>query len=101
MKSLPSLHASVLLVDDNVDAAKTLRMLLVLNRHEVQLAYDGATALQMAEEFRPDVILLDIGLPRMDGYEVARRLKANEHIKDALQFHCAAMNIAPIVPQPK
>ncbi len=72
----------ILLVDDNVDAAKTLRMLLVLNRHEVQLAYDGATALQMAEEFRPDVILLDIGLPRMDGYEVARRLKANEHIKD-------------------
>src|SRR5581483_9344959 len=65
----------ILVVDDNVDAAESLRLLLSLEGHDVRLAYDGPGALRTAEEFQAEVILLDIGLPRMDGYEVARRLR--------------------------
>jgi CheY-like chemotaxis protein len=66
----------VLVVDDNVDAADSLAMLLGLLGHEVELAYDGPAALTAAQQFGPDVVLLDIGLPILDGYEVARRLRA-------------------------
>jgi signal transduction histidine kinase/methanogenic corrinoid protein MtbC1/CheY-like chemotaxis protein len=65
----------VLLVDDNVDAAESLAMLLRLRGHEVAVAYDGPAALRAAEARRPEVALLDIGLPSMDGYELARRLR--------------------------
>ncbi len=65
----------VLIVDDNRDAADSLGMLLKLFGHEVRVVYDGWAALAEAPAFRPDIILLDIGLPRMDGYEVARRLR--------------------------
>jgi PAS domain S-box-containing protein len=66
----------ILLVDDNVAAAKMLaRLLERLGEHEVVTAHDGRAALQAAERHRPDIILLDIGLPGMDGYEVARRLR--------------------------
>jgi two-component system CheB/CheR fusion protein len=65
----------ILVVDDNADCAETLARLLELGGHPVGLAHDGPTALRVAETFRPDVVLLDIGLPRMDGYEVARRLR--------------------------
>ncbi len=65
----------VLVVDDNVDAAESVAMLLRLEGHEIRLAYSGPEALQAAEEYRPEVILLDIGLPGMNGYEVARRLR--------------------------
>jgi signal transduction histidine kinase/CheY-like chemotaxis protein len=71
--SLP--RRRVLVVDDNIDAAQTLAMLLKLQGQEIQVAYDGLSALQVAESFHPEVVLLDIGLPRMDGYEVARRLR--------------------------
>jgi PAS domain S-box-containing protein len=67
--------ARVLVVDDNEDAAKSASILLVTLGHAVQTACDGAHALQVAEEFRPDVVLLDIGLPDFNGYEVARRLR--------------------------
>jgi CheY-like chemotaxis protein len=63
-------------VDDNKDAARSLAMLLELAGHEVRLCYEGAAALVEAEAFRPDVVLLDIGLPGMDGLEVARSLRA-------------------------
>ncbi|WP_181969931.1 CheR family methyltransferase [Paraburkholderia sp. DHOC27] len=66
----------ILIVDDNADAAESSAMLLRLDNHEVEVAVDGPTALVRASEFRPDVVLLDIGLPGMDGYEVARRLRA-------------------------
>jgi CheY-like chemotaxis protein len=67
----------VLVVDDNVDGAQSLAMLLGLIGHEVRVAYDGPEALEVAAEFCPEVVLLDVGLPRgMDGYEVARRLRA-------------------------
>jgi signal transduction histidine kinase/CheY-like chemotaxis protein len=65
----------ILVVDDNVDAAETLKMLLGFEGHEVRLAHDGLAALRIAAEFRPEVVLLDIGLPRMDGYQVARQLR--------------------------
>ncbi len=65
----------VLIVDDNVDAAETLSILLGLEGYEVHCVYDGFQALKFVNEFRPDVVLLDIGLPGMDGYEVARRLR--------------------------
>ena len=65
----------VLVVDDNIDAAVTLGHLLRSLGHEVQVVHDGATALKAADELRPDVVLLDIGMPGMDGYEVARRLR--------------------------
>jgi signal transduction histidine kinase len=66
----------ILVVDDNVDGAKTLAALLRLEGHEVQVAHDGPAALEAAAAFRPETVLLDIGLPKgMDGYEVARRLQ--------------------------
>ena len=65
----------VLVVDDNVDAAEGLAMLLRLDDHEVTIAHDGAHALALAAAARPTVVLLDIGLPGMDGYEVCRRLR--------------------------
>ena len=66
----------MLVVDDNVDAAKTMGHLLRLTGHEVSLAHDGPAALAAAAVAPPDLILLDIGLPGMDGYAVAARLRA-------------------------
>ena len=66
----------MLVVDDNADGAESLVMLLRLGGHAVHVCHDGPAALALAGEFRPDLVLLDIGLPGMDGYEVARRLKA-------------------------
>jgi len=65
----------MLIVDDNRDAADSLAMLLRISGHDIRTAYDGAEALQAAKEFRPDVVLLDIGLPKMDGHEVAQQLR--------------------------
>jgi two-component system CheB/CheR fusion protein len=70
-----SASCRVLVVDDNVDAAESLGMLLRFNGHQVQLAYDGPAALETAVSFLPEMVLLDIGLPGMDGFEVARRLR--------------------------
>ena len=71
----------ILVVDDNIDAADTLAMLLRLLGAEVEIARDGPGALAMHAAFRPEVVLLDIGLPGMDGLEVARRIRA-EHGRD-------------------
>jgi CheY-like chemotaxis protein len=65
----------ILVADDNRDSAESLGMLLELAGHRVRLAYDGQEALDVAGEFLPEVLLLDIGLPRMDGYQVAARLR--------------------------
>ncbi|HET9620892.1 MAG TPA: ATP-binding protein [Kofleriaceae bacterium] len=67
----------VLVVDDNLDAAETLAMLLELSGNRVELAHTGVTALAAAAAFQPDVMFLDIGLPELNGYEVARRLRAD------------------------
>jgi len=69
---------TVLVVEDNADAAETLAEFLSSRGHEVRVATDGAAALGAIEEGPPDLVLLDIGLPGMDGYEVARRLRAQE-----------------------
>ncbi len=65
----------VLIVDDNLDSAQGLGRLLHRRGYEVRLAHDGLSALKTAKAFAPSAILLDIGLPEMDGYEVARRLR--------------------------
>jgi PAS domain S-box-containing protein len=65
----------VLIVDDNEDAADSLAMLLKLAGQKVHAAYDGPSALKAADEFRPDLAFIDIGMPGMDGHEVARRLR--------------------------
>jgi CheY-like chemotaxis protein len=65
----------VLVVDDNVDGAKILARLLSASGHRVEVAHDGLEALEVAGATAPEVVLLDIGLPEMDGYEVARRLR--------------------------
>ncbi|MGE5739386.1 MAG: response regulator [Betaproteobacteria bacterium] len=66
----------ILVADDNRDAAASLATLLSLDGHEVSVAYDGRAALGSADTFRPDVALLDIGMPNLNGYEVARSIRA-------------------------
>jgi CheY-like chemotaxis protein len=66
----------ILVVDDNRDGADSLSMLLRADGHDTQAAYDGKSALEVAEAFRPEVVVLDIGLPMMDGYDVCRHLRA-------------------------
>jgi signal transduction histidine kinase/ActR/RegA family two-component response regulator len=65
----------ILVVDDNRDSAETLSMLLELMGNEINVAYDGEQALAMAKEIQPDVVLLDIGLPKLNGYDVARLIR--------------------------
>ncbi len=78
----PAQTSRVLVVDDNVDAADMLVMMLQMFGHEVQAVYSGQTALETAVEYQPDFVLLDIGLPDMNGYEVARRLRQQPQTKD-------------------
>ena len=66
----------ILVVDDNRDSAESMAMLLRLRGHEVAVAHDAHRAIELAAEMEPTVVLLDIGLPEMDGYEVCRRLRA-------------------------
>jgi CheY-like chemotaxis protein len=74
----------VLVVDDNADAAESIGVLLQLWGHEVRLAHGGEEAHQAASQFQPQVVLLDIGLPVLDGYEVARRLRRRTGGSDAV-----------------
>ena len=71
----PAAIRRILVVDDNVDSAMSLTLLLQSMGYETDSAHDGAEALEVAERFAPDMVLLDIGLPRLNGYEVARRLR--------------------------
>jgi len=66
----------VLVVDDNADAAESLGMLLEVRGNDVRIAYDGLEALEAEGAFKPEIVLLDIGMPKMSGYEVARRIRA-------------------------
>src|SRR5690606_11414358 len=65
----------VLVVDDNRDAASSLALLLEMLGHESRVAFDGEEALEAAEEFTPDIVLLDIGLPKLSGHDVARAMR--------------------------
>ena len=79
------LHRRILVVDDSEDAANSLAKLLSrVYRHEVRVAHDGPAALALATEFRPEVVLLDIGLPGMDGNEVARHLREQPEFERTL-----------------
>ncbi|KAH0439501.1 hybrid sensor histidine kinase/response regulator [Paraburkholderia fungorum] len=69
----------VVIVDDNADAADSLAMVLELEGHEVRTAGDGIAGLQLIGEFAPHAVILDIGLPRLNGYEVARRVRSDYH----------------------
>jgi signal transduction histidine kinase/CheY-like chemotaxis protein len=96
----------VLVVDDNRDAARTLGMALEIRGIEHRIVHDGASALAMADAFAPDAVLLDIGMPGMDGYEVARRLRMHpeharvllvaltgwSHPQDHVQSHAAGFD---------
>ena len=73
----------ILVVDDNEDSAESLAMLLRAAGHEARLAMDGAAALRMAEDLRPEVVFLDIGMPKMNGYEVARQMRERPWAKQA------------------
>jgi CheY-like chemotaxis protein len=65
----------ILVADDNQDAADSLAMLLEMSGHDVRVVHDGRAALSVAQTFRPDTMLLDIGMPELNGYEVARALR--------------------------
>ena len=71
----------ILVTDDNVDAAATLSSLLGMYGHDVRVAHDGPAALEIAAQFRPDVVFLDIGMPGMSGHEVARALRAMPQLR--------------------
>ncbi len=66
---------NVLVVDDNADAAESLALILQMDGHVARVAHDGLRALELQEQFRPQVVFLDIGMPEMDGYEVARQIR--------------------------
>ncbi len=106
----------ILVVDDNTDSAESMAMLLGLQGHETRTALDGPAALEAAQVFWPKLILLDIGLPGMDGYEVARRLRTQPHMdktvlvamtgygheQDRLQAKAAGFNhhlVKPVDPE--
>ena len=72
----------VLVVDDNQDAANALKLLLELDGHEVRVANDGVSGLALAREYKPDYLLLDIGLPRLNGYDIAARVRGDPLLKD-------------------
>jgi CheY-like chemotaxis protein len=80
----PPVRRRLLVVDDNLDAANALRYLLENDGHEVKVAADGATGVALAREFKPDVLLLDIGLPRLSGYEIAKLVRSDESLRNVV-----------------
>ncbi len=70
----PKSALRILIVDDNRDSADSLGMLLRIMGNDIRTAYDGQRGVELAEQFRPDVVLLDIGLPKLDGYQACRRM---------------------------
>ncbi len=78
----PAISRRVLIIEDNLDAAQSLREALEFGAHVVEVAHSGPEGLEMARQFRPEVIFCDIGLPGMDGYGVARVLRADQAMKD-------------------
>ena len=75
VSSAPTRSLRILVVDDNHDSADSLAVVLRLTGHQVQVAYDGVAGVVAAERFAPDVILLDVGMPKLNGYDAARRIR--------------------------
>ena len=71
----PTVRRRILVVDDNIDSAESMAMMLGLSGHDVATAHDGLEAIKLAREFRPHVALLDLGMPKLDGYEAARSIR--------------------------
>jgi CheY-like chemotaxis protein len=76
----PGMRQRILVVDDNVDAAESLGTMLAYSGHDVRVAHGGVEALTAAREFAPNVMILDLGMPEMDGYEVARAVRSDPKI---------------------
>jgi CheY-like chemotaxis protein len=74
----------ILVVDDNQDSARTMGGLLELLGHEVHTAFDGVEAVEAAKQFGPEVILMDVGMPRLNGYEAARRIREQPWGRDVI-----------------
>ena len=79
-----SLYHRILVVDDNRDGAESLAMLLRMNGHDTRLAYDGFEAVEAARQFRPQLILLDIGLPGLNGFDACRRIRSEDWGRDIM-----------------
>jgi CheY-like chemotaxis protein len=77
-------QCNILIVDDNIDAAESLGEYLKACGHMIHLTHDGASAIAYAARLRPDVVILDIGLPAMNGYQVARRLRSDVGLTSSL-----------------
>ena len=99
-QAAPSLAAApaatrwrVLVVDDNADAASTLQLLIQCDGHETRVVHDGIEALQATLDFKPDIVLLDIGLPGIDGYEVARRLRDGDPARQMVLVALTGWNV--------
>jgi CheY-like chemotaxis protein len=86
VESKPTVGRRILIVDDNKDGARSLAMLLKLAGHQTDMAHDGIKALEAAERLRPDAVLLDIGLPKLNGYEVCRRIREQPWGKDLVMI---------------
>jgi signal transduction histidine kinase/two-component SAPR family response regulator len=71
----PTVRRRILVVDDNLDSAESMAMMLTLSGHEVAMAHDGMEAVERAREFQPEVAFLDLGMPKLDGYEAARSIR--------------------------
>jgi two-component system, chemotaxis family, CheB/CheR fusion protein len=82
LKSDSSRKRRVLVVEDNLDSVHSMAMLVRMMGHEVRFAINGFAALEIAREFRPDVVLLDIGLPDFSGFEIARQLRFEETLRN-------------------
>ena len=82
--SIAPSRCRVLVVDDNKDSAESLAMLLEIMGNDIRTAHHGIDALAAAQDFLPDVVLLDIGMPRLNGYDVARRMRAEPWGKDMM-----------------
>jgi CheY-like chemotaxis protein len=80
----PQSKRRVMIVDDSVDGAESMSVLLEMLGHEVRVLYDGASAISAAPDFKPEVVILDIGLPDLDGYHVARALRSQPETAGAL-----------------
>src|SRR5262245_7184552 len=74
----------ILVVDDNIDGAQTLALLLRFDEHVVETAFDGESAWKLALEFRPHAVVLDIGLPKLNGYDFAKRIRETPDVAHAV-----------------
>ena len=93
-KVSPTEARQVLVVDDNRDGAKTMAMLLKIAGHQVEVAFTGLEALQIASKQKPSVVLLDLAMPGMDGYKVAQCLRERPETKDALIIAVSGYGLA-------